>query len=525
MSEEAPLPKPEDYVGRTLDGRYRLDAVLGQGGMGMVFRATQTSMDRPVAVKTLHPQLAMAATFFERFKREAELASRLHHPNIITIYDFGRAPDSICYFVMELLEGESLRQLVKREGPMTLRRAAAVLEQATLGVAHAHKQGVVHRDIKPHNIMLSRGGPARVRQGARLRPGQGAGGRGGGARSPPPGRCSARPSTCPPSRPAARASTSAAISTRSPASSTTTLTGALALRREHGAQGAPGRAHPARPPIVGSARVGAPVPPAIDALHREGAVGREEGPLPERRGDAGRRCTPPSTRLSDAVLDAVPSGGAGGAAGKESGSGSNSGAKKGSKASSAASSRKLAAPGPLPQLAGTVSVAFDKRVTSPEMPSVVEPAPAGALWVKLLLVAVPVMLLAASGTLFVLKQREKAQPALPVVVTPPHAVPVAPPPAAPQLLSVTLQSTPPGASVLEDGVLVGTTPLQRQWPKEATRRVTFQLQGYQDLERSFRPEKDEAFDVQLVAVKHQSPTPPDKPKKKPGTGDGIEAFE
>ncbi len=95
-------------LGTVLDGRYKIESVLGQGGMGMVFRATQTSVHRPVAVKTLNPALAAAPTFFERFRREAEVASRLRHPNIITIYDFGRAQDNTCYFVMELLEGESL---------------------------------------------------------------------------------------------------------------------------------------------------------------------------------------------------------------------------------------------------------------------------------------------------------------------------------------------------------------------------------------------------------------------------------
>ncbi|MCU0701931.1 MAG: serine/threonine protein kinase, partial [Myxococcaceae bacterium] len=113
--------------------------------MGVVFRAVQTSVQRPVAMKTLHPQLAMAPTFFERFRREAEIASRLHHPNIITIFDFGRTSDGLCYYVMELLQGESLRQRVKRDGPMTLRQAAAVIEQIALGVGHAHKQGVIHR--------------------------------------------------------------------------------------------------------------------------------------------------------------------------------------------------------------------------------------------------------------------------------------------------------------------------------------------------------------------------------------------
>jgi serine/threonine protein kinase len=141
-------------IGQVLDGRYHIGEVLGHGGMGMVFRANQTSMQRAVAVKTLHPALAAAPEFFERFRREAEIASRLRHPNIITIFDFGRTHDGTCYYVMELVEGQSLKQLVKGQGPMSLGRAADLMEQAARALAHAHQMGVVHRDVKPHNMMV-----------------------------------------------------------------------------------------------------------------------------------------------------------------------------------------------------------------------------------------------------------------------------------------------------------------------------------------------------------------------------------
>jgi len=142
-------------LGRLLDGRYQIEAVLGQGGMGMVFRATQVTVKRAVAVKTLHPSLAAAPQFFERFRREAEVASRLNHPNVITVFDFGRTDDGVCYFVMELIHGESLKQLVKRDGPLPLRRAMNLIEQAARGLSHAHQQHVIHRDIKPHNLLIS----------------------------------------------------------------------------------------------------------------------------------------------------------------------------------------------------------------------------------------------------------------------------------------------------------------------------------------------------------------------------------
>lgn len=148
-------PQPgAELVGKVLDGRYRIESILGAGGMGMVFRATQTSVGREVAIKTLNPSLAAAPQFFERFKREAEVASRLKHPNVITVFDFGRADDGTCYFVMELLAGRSLKEVVKEEGALSLRRAVAIIEQACLGLAHAHNQHCVHRDLKPHNIMV-----------------------------------------------------------------------------------------------------------------------------------------------------------------------------------------------------------------------------------------------------------------------------------------------------------------------------------------------------------------------------------
>src|SRR5690349_12715847 len=102
MADEAPAQL--DLTGQDLDGRYKIEAILGQGGMGTVYRAMQTSISRQVAIKTLNPSLAAAPQFFERFKREAEVASKLNHPNIITVFDFGRASDGLCYIVMEFLQ-------------------------------------------------------------------------------------------------------------------------------------------------------------------------------------------------------------------------------------------------------------------------------------------------------------------------------------------------------------------------------------------------------------------------------------
>lgn len=142
-------------LGTTVDGRYKIEGVLGRGGMGVVFHGVQTSVQRRVAIKMLNPSLAESPMFFERFKREAELASRLHHPNIITIYDFGRSAEGLCYYVMELLGGHSLRSLVRLEGPLPIARAVRIVEQIARALANAHGQGVIHRDLKPHNVMVS----------------------------------------------------------------------------------------------------------------------------------------------------------------------------------------------------------------------------------------------------------------------------------------------------------------------------------------------------------------------------------
>jgi serine/threonine protein kinase/ABC-type Fe3+ transport system substrate-binding protein len=141
--------------GSTIDGRYVLEMLLGKGGMGVVFRAQQTSVHRPVAIKMLHPSLASSSQFFERFRREAESASRLHHPHIISVYDFGQTADGACYYVMEMLEGENLRHKVRSEGAFSLARTLKITDQIARALGHAHAGGIIHRDLKPQNVMCS----------------------------------------------------------------------------------------------------------------------------------------------------------------------------------------------------------------------------------------------------------------------------------------------------------------------------------------------------------------------------------
>jgi serine/threonine-protein kinase len=145
----------QNLIGTTLDGRYQVKKILGQGGMGVVFQATQTSMNRDLAVKMLHPSLSSTPQFADRFRREAEVVSRLKHPNIISIYDFGQAQGAF-YYTMELLEGENLKSIVKRDGPMSVSRAVNLIEQIGDALAYAHGEGILHRDMKPHNVMCAR---------------------------------------------------------------------------------------------------------------------------------------------------------------------------------------------------------------------------------------------------------------------------------------------------------------------------------------------------------------------------------
>lgn len=141
------------WLGQTLSGRYLIEAPLGQGGLGMVYRATHVGIDRPVAVKVLHPELLPNAGLRQRFEREVKTLSRLAHPHIVSLIDSGVLEDGTGYLVMELLEGESLEERL-RAGAMEPDEAIAIIRQVLLGLAEAHQKGVLHRDIKPANIFL-----------------------------------------------------------------------------------------------------------------------------------------------------------------------------------------------------------------------------------------------------------------------------------------------------------------------------------------------------------------------------------
>lgn len=154
-SSETPPPRADPLAGSVLDGKYRLDRVLAKGGSGRVYVAEQLNLGRPVAVKVLRPDLdgEDADRFEERFFREASMSAQLNHPHVVTVHDYGRTSDGTCFLAMELLQGRSLKVRMK-EGPLPPDEALPVFEQIVRGLRHAHKAGLVHRDMKPGNVQL-----------------------------------------------------------------------------------------------------------------------------------------------------------------------------------------------------------------------------------------------------------------------------------------------------------------------------------------------------------------------------------
>ncbi|MDD5328539.1 MAG: serine/threonine protein kinase [Sulfuricella sp.] len=144
-------------------GRYQILAELGQGAMGVVYKAIDPLIDRTVAIKTINLNLSRdeLAEFEERFNREAKSAGRLNHPNIVTIYDIGRA-DHIAFMAMEYLEGRELKEIIASGEALDFDRIAAIVAQVADGLAFAHDNGVVHRDIKPANIMVLGNGNIKI---------------------------------------------------------------------------------------------------------------------------------------------------------------------------------------------------------------------------------------------------------------------------------------------------------------------------------------------------------------------------
>ncbi len=148
-------------TGRVLDGRYRLEEQIARGGMATVHRATDLRLDRTVAVKVMHDGLAHDDDFVRRFQREARAAARLSHPGVVSVFDTGD-DDGTLYLVMELVEGRTLRQLLREEAPLPPARAVRLVESVLEALAVAHAAGIVHRDIKPENVLVTGDGRVKV---------------------------------------------------------------------------------------------------------------------------------------------------------------------------------------------------------------------------------------------------------------------------------------------------------------------------------------------------------------------------
>lgn len=144
-----------------LNGRYRIDGTVGEGGMAIVYRGTDTALNRVVAIKVLREQYAKNAQFLARFHREAQAAAGLTHPNIVNVYDVGRDGDT-WYIVQELIDGTDLATLIHQRAPFTVPQATEIMAQILSALDYAHARGLIHRDVKPHNILIDSRGTAKV---------------------------------------------------------------------------------------------------------------------------------------------------------------------------------------------------------------------------------------------------------------------------------------------------------------------------------------------------------------------------
>jgi eukaryotic-like serine/threonine-protein kinase len=148
-------------MNRILNGRYRIDGVVGDGGMAVVYRGWDLVLNRVVAIKVLREQYAMNESFLARFRREAQSAAGLAHPNIVNVYDVGRDGDT-WYIVQELIDGTDLATLIRQRGQFTVADATEVIAQVAVALDYAHSRGIIHRDVKPHNILIDSRGTAKV---------------------------------------------------------------------------------------------------------------------------------------------------------------------------------------------------------------------------------------------------------------------------------------------------------------------------------------------------------------------------
>src|ERR1700693_1411751 len=157
-------------LGTLLGGRYRIDAQIGRGGMSTVYRAFDMVLDRPVAIKLMHREIASDSDQLERFRREARSVAQLNHPHVVTVIDAGEEPatdgdhpsDGCPYIVLEYVEGETLKDVIRREGPLDIPQAIAYAIEIARALGAAHERQIVHRDVKPQNVLIGIEGGAKI---------------------------------------------------------------------------------------------------------------------------------------------------------------------------------------------------------------------------------------------------------------------------------------------------------------------------------------------------------------------------
>ncbi len=153
QSSRPPSPETTGLVGRVVSERYRIEALIGEGGMGAVYLAEHVLMRKRLAVKVLHAEMTRMPEMVARFEREAMAAAHIEHPNVAAATDFGKLENGAFFLVLEYVEGTNLRDLIER-GPLEIRRALHIAHQMASALARAHALGIVHRDLKPENVML-----------------------------------------------------------------------------------------------------------------------------------------------------------------------------------------------------------------------------------------------------------------------------------------------------------------------------------------------------------------------------------